>query len=225
MRTLKQGTVAVALVASLGLVMPGSLGGPVFADRDVTKDLTVQCDALGDTVYQVTATDHEPSGNLATLQLQGSTLVLVPQQGTITTVYTAIEPDDPEAAIPLPANDPSLGGNPVSFEIPPDHPYAYLGGEFSRGGAKPNKKNLIDCVVVDDSPDNYYAAEQFDVDGDSRFVLGVTYHYTDTYAIKAVVSGGRAGAKAASADGAQSADRQHKAKKGGKHRGKGKRGR
>ena len=32
MRKLKQGMAAVAFVASLGLIVPGSFGGPAFAD-------------------------------------------------------------------------------------------------------------------------------------------------------------------------------------------------
>jgi hypothetical protein len=155
--------------------------------------------------------------------------VFVPQSGSVTSIYTAIDPTNPEAAIPLPPG--SLTPYPNSFAIPAGHPYAYLGDGFSRGKAKDKKPNLANCVVTDvgktdDGFENFYTAGDSEasvtdclVDGveqDLCFVEGVTYHYTDIYTVKAVVSGNRGtGVQAAGADDAGSADRRHKHKNSG----------
>jgi len=208
MQKLKQGTAAVALVTSLGLVMPALFGGPASADVSHAvrslQEMTVSCEALGETVYDVVAIDKDPGDNMATMQDTDSNLVFVPRKGTVTTIYTAIDPTNPEAVIALPPG--SLDPYPTSFVIPPEHDFAYLGGEFSRGRTKA-RNNLIACIVIDDSPENYFEAGAFDaeqedclVDGvkieePTCFAEGVTYHYKDVYAIKALVTG-NSGARA-----------------------------
>jgi hypothetical protein len=49
--TLKQGTVALVLVASLGLIVPSSFGGPAAADinrQDGLQPMAIACDFNGD---------------------------------------------------------------------------------------------------------------------------------------------------------------------------------
>ena len=258
MQKLKQGMAAVVLVASLGLIVPGSFGGPASADisrKHSLQPMTAVCEGLGE--FDVISADKEFTNantepgqrfKLPTLQQVDGPLVLVPMSGTTVSVYTALDHDpdaetNPEALVPLDADDPRLaGGYPPVFAIPPGHPYTYF-GDFSNGN-KANKDNLVDCVVTDigeseEGLQNWYPAGESDaavedclvpdingVEQDLCFVEGVAYHYTDIFIIKAQVSNnGGASVQSASADDAGSADRAHKAKKGGKHRGKGKRGR
>jgi hypothetical protein len=163
---LKQGIAAIALVVSLGLIVPGSFSGPASADISRewgVQPMAISCDFDGDKIFEytseVTSADHDPGGKMATLQDVNSSLVFVPQSGYVTTVYTALEnrvdwpqydDSDVEAVVPLASGDPRLaGGYPVSFVIPPGHPWSYFGDGFSIGGAKSNKKNLVDCEVND----------------------------------------------------------------------------
>jgi hypothetical protein len=227
---LKQGTAAMALVATLGLVVPSSFGGTASADisrQDGIQLMLITCDFDGNASYEYTsdviAIDHDPGGKrLGTMQDQDtrSNLAFVPMEGYVDTIFTAIDPVPP--------------GYPITFLIPPENDYAYLGGEFNRGGTN-GKKNLIDCIVVDDSPENNYPAGESEdnvtgchslsgvpLDVDECFFVDeddpVTYHYKDIYTIKAEVTGNSGpAAQAAGAD-----DGHHKAKKGGKHRHKGK---
>jgi hypothetical protein len=165
MHMLKQGMAAVALVASLGLIVPASFGGPVSADISRewgVQPMSIECDLDGNTSYEytseVTSADHDPGGKVATLQDVNSSLVFVPQSGSVTTIFTAIENNedwpevddsDPAAAVPLASGDPRLaGGYPASFVTPPGYPFSYFGEGFSRGNTD-RKQNLVDCVVID----------------------------------------------------------------------------
>lgn len=161
MQTVKQGTFAIALVAVLGLVLPTTLGEPVSAGKKSKLNLqpmTIQCAALGNTVYEVVAYDHDPKGHMPSMREVNGSRQFIPVGGSVTTTYTAIDSnefqdpadDAPAAALEaLAANDPRLaGGYPASLDIPPGHPYAYYGDGFKRK-SKWKKRNLIDCTVID----------------------------------------------------------------------------
>jgi hypothetical protein len=213
MLKLKQGSVAVALVVSLGLIVPGSFGGLASAERNLTDSLTVQCDALGPTVYVVDATDHNPGGTLPTMQVQDGSLVFVPIYGELTSTYTALGP---------------TGDKPSEFDIAPGEPYAFHDGVFQRGNlkAKRSGQNLITCTITDDSANNI---EVGDSSNNPLFADDVEYHYTDVFTMQTLVtSTSGASFQAASADDDQHKAKKggkHKANKGGKHRGEAKRGR
>lgn len=160
MQTFKQGTAALALVASLGLVIPASFGGPVSADKAKNRELqpmTIECAALGGSVIEVVAFDHDPGGRMANMREVNGSRVFVPWRGSVNTTYTAVENNEvpgsgddsqAQARVALAPSDSRLaGGYPTSFEIPPGHPYAYFGEGFRRKGKPP--KNLIDCTVID----------------------------------------------------------------------------
>jgi hypothetical protein len=271
---MKQGMAAIALVVSLGLIVPGSFGGSASADvsrKWGLQPMAIACDLNGDAadgneyVSEVMSADKEFTNahttgfqvfKMATLQDVNSSLVFVAQSGSVETTYTAIDHDfdaetNPQDITRLADDDPRLaGGYPAVFSIPPGHPYSYFDEDGFSIGKSTNKQNLVDCVVTDvgasdDGFQNWYPAGESDaavtdcvVDGaeqglcfkppvlndDGELVSAVAYHYTDTFTIEALVTNnGGAKAKSASADDdTSSADRQVKAKKGGKHRGKGK---
>lgn len=161
MHAFRRGTLAITLIASLGLVFATPIGVPVTAKKKNNLNLqpmTIECAALGSTVLEVVAYDHDPNGHMPSMREVNGGRQFVPIEGSVTTTYTAIEsnefqdpPDDAPAAalVPLAANDPRLaGGYPVRLDIPPGHPYAYYGDGFKRKG-KLRNKNFIDCTVID----------------------------------------------------------------------------
>ena len=226
MHTLKRRTLAIALVASLGLILPATIGGPATAKKKNNLELqpmTIECPALGNTVVDVVAYDHDPNGSMASMREENGARQFVPIEGSVTTTYTAIENTQPpgdelEAAAlaPLAANDPRLAGAPVSFDIPPGHPYSYFGDGFKRKG-KVKNKNFIDCTVIDVGKadagttclkngllqdacfQNVYVAGAEDAAQENClvasvvqarcFVEGVAYHYADVYSIRVKVKG------------------------------------
>ena len=169
-----------------------------------------------------------------------STLAFVPMEGYVDSTIIAIEKpteDAPDVLVDLKPTDPRLlaGGYPVRFEIPHGHDFSYFGKDgFSRGKATDKKKNLVACIVVDDSTENWWDAANWLADASTPCLVngtwqgtcaigedvegfqGVAYRYIDTIYIEAEVTGNSA-AQAASADAGK-----HKAKKGGKHRSNGK---
>lgn len=229
MQKLKQGVLAIALVSTLGVVLPATLEESVSAGKKSKLNLqpmTIQCADLGNTVVDVVAYDHDPKGHMPSMREVNGSRQFVPIAGSVTTTYTAIESnelqdpagDAPAAALaPLAANDPRLAnGHPVSFDIPPGHPYAYFGDGFKRK-PKWKNKNFIDCTVIDVGTadagttclkngvlqdacfQNVYVAGAEDASQENClvagiaqprcFVEGVTYHYTDVYSIRVKVKG------------------------------------
>jgi hypothetical protein len=229
MHYLKQGILAIVLVTVTGLVLPAMFEEPVSAGKKSKLNLqpmTIQCAALGNTVVEVVAYDHDPNGHMPSMREVNGSRQFIPIEGSVTTTYTAVEGkelqdpagDAPFAAlIPLAASDPRLaGGYPPSFDIPPGHPYAYLGDGFKRK-SKWKNKNFIDCTVIDVGKadagttcpkngvlqdacfQNVYVAGAEDaaqenclVAGIAQarcFVEGVAYHYTDYYSIRVKVKG------------------------------------
>ncbi len=175
MLKLKQGMAAIMLTASLGLIVPGSFGGPAAADISrkwglQPMDITCDLDRNGSFEFEseVMSADKEFQNNnttgfqvfkWGTLQDVNSPLVFTVQSATDVGIYTAVEnkgggtettSDDtsPEARVLLSSGD-LPAGYPVSFEIPPNHPYNYFGDGGIHLGKKTNKKNLVDCVFID----------------------------------------------------------------------------
>jgi hypothetical protein len=292
MHSFRQGMAAIALVASLGLIVPGAFGGPAAADisNKNPQSMTIECQ-LGNSTYssEVIAIDHDPGGKkLGKMQDTHRSLGFVPMEGYVISTFRAIEdnrywPDNSSrfAAVPLPQGDTRLdGGYPAEFVTPRGYDFSYFGDGFSTGK---DKKKLVDCTVTDSGElkgteattcllngdkdndvcfENIWVADYPEAAAESSPCLAfgdpqyekcfvpfvpddgdpdtierppVTYHYTDVFYIKALVTGNDGvDAQAASAangavlsaasvsdDGKHRADRQHKAKKGGKHRGKG----
>lgn len=109
-----------------------------------------------------------------TLQDINNSLVFSVQTANASEILTAVEnkggdtqttADDtsPGAKVVLSPGDPRLsGGYPVSFAIPPDHPYSYFAEGGISLGNKTNKKNLVDCEFTDLGKANV------DIDGDGK---------------------------------------------------------
>ena len=239
MNKVKQGTAALALVASLGLVVPGLFGGPASADVSRNwglQPMDIECDFNGDGsndyFSEVMSADKEFTNahttgfqvfKMATMQDINSSLVFVPQSGTVVTVYTAIDHDfdaetDPQDITPLNDDDSRLEGiYPAVFAIPPGNAYSYFDADGFTLGKSTNKQKLVECVVTDlgasdDGFQNWYPAGESDaevedclvpdingaeqdlcfvppvLDADGEFVSAVTYHYTDVFTIKALVT-------------------------------------
>jgi hypothetical protein len=161
---------AIALVASLGLIVPSSFGGPASADvsNKNPQPMSIECDLdgnddTGDHGYEyvsdVIAIDHDPGGKkLGKMQDTNSNLQFLPVEGSATTIWTAIEdnrywPGDssPFAAEPLSPEDAAtrLADYPAVWETPPGYPFSYFGEGFSTHNAANENKSFVDCVVTD----------------------------------------------------------------------------
>jgi hypothetical protein len=251
MQKLKQGTAAIAMVATLGLVMPTAFGGLALADisrNERLQPMTAECAGLGK--FDVISADKEFTNanteggerfKMSTLQEVDGPLVLVPVSGTVVSVYTALDHDpdsetNPEALVPLDASDPRLaGGYPPVFAIPPGNPYSYF-GDFSLGN-KTKKKNLVDCVITDigasdEGLQNWYPAGEGEAAVTDCRVPDVNGAEQDLCFVEGlvyhytdifVIKAQVSNNGGATVESA-SADGASKAQHGGKHRGKGKHG-
>lgn len=86
---------------------------------------------------------------------------------------------------------------------------------------KPKGRKTVRCVNISDPYEWTIPAEEAALE--PRLVEGATYLETDWQLFEVMLSKGGQRVRAAGTDDAPSADRPHKAKKQGKHRGKGKR--
>jgi hypothetical protein len=265
MNRLKQGTAAVTLVASLGLLAPSSLGGPALADIKPPPNDHVRnpqyvediyhCDLNGDgdyeTKYELVSTFGSAMWQvknsntvlvLVSFDLQSSTYEVVHDPtGTAVNFVDPIGYWSPEPEGPGQPNGQHKGQRRVLCENTTEYNFAPFDSDVEQG------EDLVDDGIWDanfvqteecpDDPDSIAVPrEEYKVDGE--FVC-VTYHETDNYLVEVTISRAPGGTKQSGSsgvvqaanvdDGKQSADllnkSKHKAKKGGKHRGKGKRGR
>lgn len=215
MKTMKRGMAAIALVASLGLIVPSNFGGSALADMSSSRghnpnlvETIFNCDLDRNGSYE-TAYELVSTFNSKMWQDKNSTAVLVQRLrvDVIDSFYQVL--DDPTGTA-VDFADPDV----YWFDGPQDYP---------QGGGKPKGWKTVRCTEVV-SYEYTATAEDADLE-DLDFVEGVTYLETDTNLYDVTIGGNGPKAKAASADDGQSADRQAKAKKGGKQKGKGKRGR
>ena len=202
MRQIKQGTVVIALAASLGLVVPSSFGASVAADKGGNVSVTtLRCDLDGDgdnEPYTVETTDAAASWR----DVNSSTvfrMISAHAEGD----YTAVDPITLEPLVPLQV-----------FHLTDDWG---LGNSFPQANKKGKQARAVECT----SPGEEYWLSDGSIEGS---VAGVLYHGVLENTWQVTVSGNGDLA-------AQSADRQpanknkSKHKKGGNHRGHGKRGR
>jgi hypothetical protein len=222
MQQLKQGTAAVALVVSLGLAVPGTLGGSASADiSDHNRNLvanTFECDLDGnpndyETTFQLVSTPN------STMWQDTQSRTVIVQRERIDVLQSEYIAKDAEGTSFV---DTEAEWFDVDFA-----PHVYPHG-------KPKGWNTVRCISV--SPPYDYIASERDADLEPRLVPGAAYDVIDTQLFEVTLSSTSRGAvQAASADDSRSgqdnaqtasADNgKHKAKKQGKHRGKGKRGR
>ncbi len=239
MGTLKQGLAAVALVTSLGLVVPSTFGDSVSADVSSNGrrfvSTTFNCDLDGDgsyeTEYKLVSTESSTMW-----QVEGSTTVVVQrlkdlQHSTYTVdhdptgeAYDFFEPTGYWSPEPDARNYPQA--NHKGWKITNcTETVQYLYSPY----ATESFGHLNDVALVPDFVQSPDCPEDPDSIEGAREDLPecVTYLETDTWLYDVTLTGkpGAAAKSASADDDATSADRQVKAKKNGKHRGKGKRGR
>jgi hypothetical protein len=252
MHSLKQGMAAIALVATLGLVVPSTLGGSASADIPPNPtdhndhrpyvETTFDCDldgngsfettydvvsTFGALVWQDTKSNTVIAQRLADLQYSDYEVVNDPT-GTATDFF---EPTGYWSLVPQAHNYPQAGQKGlrtvvcreiVQYEYSPYATEAF--GHDSDVALVPNFVQSPDCPEDPDSVEGH----REDLTECVTYLEIDTWHYVVTLSATP-----RGGVQAASADDgsgkanaqAASADSgKHKAKKGGKHRGKGKRG-
>jgi hypothetical protein len=239
MQKLKQGMAAIVLVASLGLIVPGSFGGPAAADVDNSRghnpnlaDLYYfDCDVVGVTGDYETRYELASTFNAEGRHIQGTNLVLMSRfRYDIKDDHYEVVQDPTETA--------------VNFDDPDTYWFDSPGSALPNGG-NPKGWKTVRCTEIVEygySPFPSEATPEFNEEHDLSFVQTdecevfgdledpsevddcVTYLVTETNLYDVTISGNGPKAKSASADGAPSADRAVKAKHG-KQRGKGKRGR
>ena len=230
MLKLKQGMAAIVLVVSLGLIAPGSFGGPASADVNSSRgnnpnladQYSFDCDVVGvvgdfETTYVLASTF-----NANARHVQGSNLVLM--------LRYRFDVKDSHYEV---VND--AGTNAVDFDDPETYWFDGPGNALPNGG---NPKGWKTVLCTNQGTD-LYAPNAEDVALGIGFVQTdecleepsnedpdcVTYEETFTNYWAVTLSQGGKRVAADSVDDSQSADRAPTAKKQGKHRGKGKRGR
>lgn len=203
---------AIAVVVSLGLVLPSTLGGFASADMSSSRgknpnlvETIFECDRDGNGSYE---TEYElvSTFNSTMWQDKNSTTVLV-QRLRVDVIDSFYEVLDDPTGTAVDFADPDV----YWFDGPQDYPHG-----------KPKGWKTVRCTEVVSY--EYTATAEDAALEHLSFVEGVTYIETDTNLYDVTISGSKgAKAKSASADDAPSADRQVKSKKANKHRGKGKR--
>jgi hypothetical protein len=231
MLRLKQGMAAIVLVASLGMIVPGSFGGQVAADVEDSRPnnpnladpYSFDCDVVGvvgdyETTYVLASTFNAQGRHV-----QGSNLVLMSR-------YRYDIKDDHYEVV----QDPT--GTAVDFDDPDTYWFDSPGNALPNGG---NPKGWKTVLCRNEGIEDDYVPNQDDLDLKIGFVQTdkcleapsaenpdcVVYEETWTNYWAVTLSQGGQRVAADSVDDAPSADGAHKAKKQGKHRGKGKRGR
>ncbi len=221
MRMLKQGTAAIALVVSLGLIVPGSFGGPVSADITHNPNLNLDdpfpmaCDLDGDSNndteyvkshYETTYDFRSTANSFVWHDLNSNTVMTQRERIDVLQVdyvaLTAVPPSYPSVF-----TDYTAEWFDVFFA-----PDIYLKG-------KPNGRKTVRCVNIAAPYEYTNSVEEAELDKEGQIAAGVPYSEIDYQLFEVKLSAsGKGKAQAASAD-----DGQHKAKKDGKHRHNGKR--
>jgi hypothetical protein len=230
MQTLKQGMAAIMLVATLGLVVPSTLGGSASADIPPNPtdhndhrpyvETTFDCDLDGVEGYE---TPYELVSTFSSTMWQdkNSTTVLVQRLrvDVLDSFYTVL--DDPTGTA-VDFADPDVYWSDVPQDYPNGKPKGWqtvrctevVSYEYTA-----TADDLIDAphlpfVFIPDDPETEEDEEK-----------AATYLETDTNLYDVTIDGNGPKANAAGANDVSGTDRQGKAKKQGKHKGKGKRGR
>lgn len=208
MQAFKRVSTAVALIVSLGLLMPSTFGGPASADvkpppnggktppndharNPLYVETVFHCDLDGEEGYEVpyeAVTTHQ-----FMWQVKNSTMVIV-KRHNVDTIYSSYEVLDDPTGTAEDFDDPDVYWS--------DGPNAYP-------DPWPKGWKTVRCTA-DFSYEYTATAEDLDLDPPLPFVEGVTYIETDTELFEVTISGKDPKVKAA------------KAKMGGKHHGKGK---
>jgi hypothetical protein len=172
MHSFRQGIAVVALVVSLGLVVPGLFGGPASADvsrKSGIQPMALRCDLDGKDAtgvdgyeFATEVTSIDLGDELGKMQDLHSNLQFVAVAGKVSSTYTAIEDDtrfaqddsSPFAKRALESDDPRLEDGeddyPVTFDIPPAYPFSVFGAGFDTRKSAKEQKNFVDCVATDD---------------------------------------------------------------------------
>jgi hypothetical protein len=210
----KSSKVAITLVAVLSLVASGAPSGPASANQENSRghnpnlvETVFDCDRNGDGIYE-TPYELVSTFNSVMWQDKNSTAVLIQRLrvDVIDSYYTALPPENPDDPVGTDFADPDV----YWFDGPQD---------YSQGGGKPKGWKTVRCTEVVSYP---YTATADDAALGIGFVEGARYTETDTNLYDVTIRpNGQGQAKAANADHKSQAERQHKAKKNGKHRHKG----
>jgi hypothetical protein len=247
MLKLKRGTAAIALVLSLGLIVPAFFGGPALADVKPPPNDNVRnpqyvetvfhCDLNGDADDGDGGDGYETAYEL--VSTFGAKMWQDKKSSTILVQRLRVDVKDSHYEV---VQDPT--GDAVAFDDPDAYWFDSPGGALPNGG-NPKGWQTVRCTEIVEygySPFPSEATPEFNEEHDLSFVQTdecevfgdledpsevddcVTYLVTETNLYDVTISGNGPKAKSASADGAPSADRAVKAKHG-KQRGKGKRGR
>ena len=209
MHTLKQGMAAVVLVMSLGLVMSSSFGGSASADPKPGSGRTEDprwfyCDLDGngtnETPYEVVS---QGNGQAGFHDLHSSTVLVYKYDQTTERNFPFIDSTDPDA--------------PVD-----DREFVDITYPIRKNNQGNTTKQQPQPVPCHEGLDEFKFAVDITACCDP-LIEGAHYHVYESRTWYVTLSGdGQGAVKAASADnGKHSADRQHKAKNGGKHRSKG----
>lgn len=202
MQTFKQGIAAVALIVSLGLVVPGLLVGSARAGLENSGghnpqrvDTTFNCDLNGDGSYE---TSYELVSTFSSTMWQDKNSNKVIVQRLRVDVIDSYYVDPTGVAAPVLDPDVYWFDGPQSYD---------------QGGGKPKGWKTVRCTEI---VSYLYTATADDVALGLGFIEGVEYLETDTNLYDVTVSpAGGGNAKAAKAEGKHKRGA-HKGKKRGR---------
>jgi hypothetical protein len=202
----KRGIAIVALIATLGLIVPGTFGESASANQENSRghnpnlvETVFNCDRDGNGSYE---TPYELVSTFSSTMWQdkNSTAVLVQRLrvDVIDSFYTA-----------LPAENP---GDPVGVDFADPGVYWFDGPQdYSQGGGKPKGWKTVRCTEVVSYP---YTATHDDALLGIGFVEGARYTETDTNLYDVTISpNGQGKVKSASAKNAANGKQRHKGRR------------
>jgi hypothetical protein len=196
MLKLKQGTAAVALVVSLGLIVPSSFGGPASADishnpnRDQTP-FTLHCDLNGDSNAdtEYVASHYEVTYDFVQIEnkREGSKSFHDLESKTVMTHSERIDvlQAEYEALTAVPA------GYPVHFiDTTVEWFDEFFAGDVYPHG-KPKGRKTVRCVNISDPYEFTVPADEAALDQEQQVAADVTYDETDWQLFEVVLTAKR----------------------------------
>lgn len=216
MQTFKQSFAAVALVASLGLIVPGSFGGSVVADVThnphlnlISDPFPVSCDLDGDSSNDTTyvASHYEATYYFQSVAKSESWHDL--HSNTIMTQNERIDVLRGDYV----AQDAVPPGYPSTFTDNTVEWYDYFNGDNVY--RIPKGRKMVRCINISESYDDLYSPELAALDQEQQIAPNVPYKVVDyqLFMVKLSASGKTANGKSQAYQ-----PHKHHSKHGGKHR-------
>ena len=205
----KQVVTALALVASLGFVVPSTLGGSVSADISHNPNLNLDdpfpmaCDLDGDSNDDTTYVPSHYETTYNFLSTANSRVFHDPNSNTVMTQRERIDVLQAEY-VPLPPEEPGDPEGTYLLDTEVEWFDEFFADDIYPHG-KPKGRKTVRCVNIADPYEWTIPAEEAVLE--SRLVEGATYLETDWQLFEVMLS----------ASGKAKAQAQHK-HKGGKHR-------